>query len=397
MLRREETLRRRRIGRERARAQHMRISSEDRILGCLLGGAIGDALGAPVEFWSRAQIEAQCGAGGVREYLPVAFDGPPQKGLITDDTQMTLFTCEGLMRAHMRGMTRGMCHPAGVVHYAYQRWLETQERDAPRRFAPDEYGGDHRGWLVEETWLYSRRAPGKTCLTALEALRGGGFESSADNDSKGCGGVMRSAPFGLYRELFDAVETAVECAGITHGHRTGQLASGAFARMIQVVFDGRSLESAVDAALEWLEDQGGKDETVQALQAAMRAAQSGPPTWQTVESLGGGWIAEEALAIGVYCALVHQGAEELREALSLAVSHTGDSDSTGSICGNLLGTLHGVDALPQDLLAELEGRETIEQVGRDMAVFVETPERVIAEDRVDRHGGRVWWDRYPGC
>lgn len=375
----------------------MHIQDLDRIRGCLLGGAIGDALGAPVEFWSRAQIEAQCGPGGVQEYLPVAFDGLPQKGLITDDTQMTLFTCEGLMRAHMRGMMRGICHPPGVVRYSYLRWLETQERDAPKRFAPDEYGGDHRGWLVEESWLYSRRAPGKTCLTALKASRGGGYKSAADNDSKGCGGVMRSAPFGLYRELFDAVGAAVECAGITHGHRTGQLASGAFARMIQVVFDGRSLESAVDAALEWLEDQDGKDETEQALRAAVRAAQSGPPTWQAVESLGGGWIAEEALAIGVYCALVHQGEGELREALSLAVSHTGDSDSTGSICGNLLGTLHGVDALPQDLLAELEGRETIDQIAQDLAVFVETPRRVIEEDRVGPEGRRSWWDRYPGC
>ena len=251
--------------------------------------------------------------------------------------------------------------------------------------------------MVEEPWLYSRRAPGKTCLMALKALRGGGYESAADNDSKGCGGVMRSAPFGLYRELSDAVGAAVECAGITHGHRTGQLASGAFARMIQVVFDGRSLETAVEAALEWLQDQDGKDETEQALRAAARAAQSGPPTWQAVESLGGGWIAEEALAIGVYCALVHQEEGELQAALSLAVSHTGDSDSTGSICGNLLGTLHGVDALPQDLLAELEGRETIERVASDMAVFVEEPRRVIDEDRVDSDGRRTWWDRYPGC
>lgn len=375
----------------------MRITDQDRIRGCLLGGAIGDALGAPVEFWSRAQIEAQCGPGGVREYLPVAFDGPPQKGLITDDTQMTLFTCEGLMRAHMRGMTRGMCHPPGVVHYAYQRWLETQERAAPRRFAPDDFKGEYRGWLVEEPWLYSRRAPGKTCLTALKASRGDGYESAADNDSKGCGGVMRSAPFGLYRELFDAVGTAVECAGITHGNPTGQLASGAFARMIQVLFEGRSLDAAVEAALEWLQGQDGKDETEQALRAAARAAQSGPPTWQAVESLGGGWIAEEALAIGVYCALVHQEEGELQAALSLAVSHTGDSDSTGSICGNLLGTLHGVDALPQGLLAELEGRETIERVASDMAVFVEEPRRVIDEDRVDSDGRRTWWDRYPGC
>ena len=103
------------------------------------------------------------------------------------------------------------------------------------------------------------------------------------------------------------------------------------------------------------------------------------------------------MAIGVYCALVHQEEGELRAALSLAVSHTGDSDSTGSICGNLLGTLHGVDALPQGLLAELEGRETIERVASDMTVFVEEPRRVIDEDRVDSDGRRTWWDRYPGC
>jgi len=93
------------------REDRVRSSDQDRIRGCLLGGA-------PVEFWSRAQTEAQCGAGGVQDYLTVAFAGPPQKGLITDDTQMTLFTCAGLMRAHMRGMTRGMCHPPGVVHYS---------------------------------------------------------------------------------------------------------------------------------------------------------------------------------------------------------------------------------------------------------------------------------------
>ena len=79
------------------------------------------------------------------------------------------------------------------------------------------------------------------------------------------------------------------------------------------------------------------------------------------------------------------------------MSHTGDSDSTGSICGNLLGTRHGVGALPEDLLRDLEGRGTIDRVAQDMTVFIETPDQVVEEGQLGRGGGRDWWDRYPGC
>ena len=133
------------------------------------------------------------------------------------------------------------------------------------------------------------------------------------------------------------------------------------------------------------------------LRAARRAAEKEPRTWQTVESLGGGWVAEEALAIGVYCALVHPGEDEMRDALSLAVSHSGDSDSTGSICGNLLGTLHGIAALPHDLHRAVEGRDTIARVAYDMAFFIQTPEKVIEDPNFDPIPAREWWDRYPGC
>jgi len=85
--------------------------------------------------------------------------------------------------------------------------------------------------------------------------------------------------------------------------------------------------------------------------------------------LGAGWIAEEALAIGLYCALV---APDVRRGLLLAVNHSGDSDSTGSTAGNLLGVMHGVDALPEDLLEQLEARDLIQQVAEDPAsVFID--------------------------
>jgi ADP-ribosylglycohydrolase len=78
--------------------------------GCLLGGAVGDALGEPVEFISLAEIRARYGPAGITD--PDAS----REGLvrITDDTQMTLFTADGLLRAMTRMADRGICHvPTG--------------------------------------------------------------------------------------------------------------------------------------------------------------------------------------------------------------------------------------------------------------------------------------------
>ncbi len=97
-----------------------------RYRGCLLGGAVGDALGASVEFLSLGEIRARFGAAGIRDYAP-AYG---RIGAITDDTQMTLFTAEGLLRAHNRGTQKGIVHTPTVVHHAYLRWLETQS-EAP--------------------------------------------------------------------------------------------------------------------------------------------------------------------------------------------------------------------------------------------------------------------------
>jgi ADP-ribosylglycohydrolase len=111
-------------------------------------------------------------------------------GTITDDTQMTLFTVEGLIRAGVR-TDRGIGFTVAVVHHAYDRWLDTQLLPGP--------SGQLDGWLQAEQWLYARRAPGNTCLSALTDERQGGdaiqqFGGQADNNSKGCGGVMRVAP-----------------------------------------------------------------------------------------------------------------------------------------------------------------------------------------------------------
>jgi ADP-ribosylglycohydrolase len=364
----------------------------DRVRGCLLGGAIGDALGAPIEFQSLREIRKHHGTGGITGYV-TTWRG--KTGLITDDTQMTLFTVEGLLDARVtaahasgaeagegggardeeRGSTPGAewggaedgARAAAVdaVRRAYLRWLDTQQHQAP----PPAGLPHQTGLLREEAWLYSRRAPGNACLSGLHRWFPGpsawGEPGPVNPDSKGCGTVMRSAPFGLVNRVpREAFELAAICAQITHGHPTGYLAAGAFAAIITHLMAGQALEPAVHQAMELLAEYPGHEETTAALRAAVHLAGGGGHSPEAVESLGGAWVAEEALAIGVYCALAEPAVDR---ALLLSVNHSGDSDSTGSVCGNLLGALHGTAPLPAAWLAPLEGRDTIERLAAELA------------------------------
>src|SRR5215510_14114394 len=117
--------------------------------GCLLGGAVGDALGAPVEFYGIHRIRGKCGPAGVTDY----GEAYGRAGAITDDTQMTLFTAEGLLR-DQQGPPRERDAPTAIWR-AYQRWLSTQ------------YGEPVGGWLSSQEFLRHERAPGMTCLSAL--------------------------------------------------------------------------------------------------------------------------------------------------------------------------------------------------------------------------------------
>ncbi|TDD32449.1 ADP-ribosylglycohydrolase family protein [Nonomuraea terrae] len=330
---------------------------QERVRGCLLGGAIGDALGAPIEFHSLRQIRRDHGADGITGFV-ATWRG--RTGLITDDTQMTLFTAEALA-----GARDSHAEVVREVREAYLRWLDTQNHPAPP--PPDL---PHRtGRLREEGWLYSRRAPGNACLSGLHQSFPGpspmGRPGPVNPGSKGCGTVMRSAPFGLVapspREAF---EWSAACAQITHGHVTGYLAAGAFAAIVAYLMTGEELEPAVRHAMGLLARHPGHEETTAALRAAVALADKGAPSPERVESLGGAWIAEEALAIGVYCALAEPSVES---ALLLSVNHSGDSDSTGSVCGNLLGARHGAAVLPAAWLRPLEGRETIERLAAELS------------------------------
>jgi len=328
------------------------LTGRDRVAGCLLGGAVGDALGAPVEFLCLSEIRARFGPEGIRGYAP-AYG---RLGAITDDTQMTLFTAEGLIRARQRHRERGICKPAMVIWHAYLRWLGTQ---GIQRFDP-ELPAQHDGWLYERPEPHSRRAPGNTCLSALESGEFGTVERPL-NTSKGCGGVMRLAPVGLIAdELF---KVGCETAAITHGYPTGYLAAGFLAHLIAALVRGRDLDGAIAAAREELRKWHDHEDCLAAVDGAVHHASRACPTAEEVEELGAGWVAEEALAISLFCAL---RADDFAYGLRLAVNHSGDSDSTGAITGSILGCLWGRSSIPDAMLADLELRDVIEELSSDL-------------------------------
>lgn len=334
--------------------------SRSHVAGCLLGGAVGDALGAAVEFMSSGEIRRCFGDGGITDYAP-AYG---RIGAITDDTQMTLFTAEGLILSRIRDDASNPGRPLDFVYNAYLRWLGTQgevttEALVRRRGTC----GIIDGVLACRPELNSRRAPGNTCLSALRSKRMGTVNDPI-NDSKGCGGVMRVAPVGLFASLEGAFQLGCETAAITHGHPSGYLASGALAHILSAVSYGAALTEAIESAVEVLEKWPDHGETLAAVRGALDAWQTEEPSAEVVASLGQGWIAEEALAISLYCALCHP--DDFEAGVVLAVNHGGDSDSTGAITGNILGLMLGKAAIPQRFLQTLELADLIEEVADDL-------------------------------
>ncbi len=342
----------------------------ERVRGSLIGGAVGDALGWPVEFLRLDQIREQ--------YGPAGQTGKPKALLqVTDDTQMTLFTAEGLIRSRLAGGADEAVGPA--LHAAYRRWYLTQQQQAPHA---EPQAAPYDGWLLRQPFLYARRAPGRACWTGVqEEYRPAepiGLHGTVNGHSKGCGTVMRSAPFGLLRLGPErAFELAARGAQLTHGHPTGYLAAGAFAALVDRVTAGQELRSAVELTVQQVAGHPQGEETVQALRRAVELADGAPAAEETVEQVGLGWIAEECLAIAVYGALVAERVG-VRQALLLSVNHSGDSDSTGAVCGNLLGARFGLAALPEEWTAAVEGREVLLRVADDLVGLVALEERYAA-------------------
>jgi ADP-ribosylglycohydrolase len=338
------------------------LAKRTHYMGCILGGAIGDALGAPIEFMSISEILRAYGPNGVTDYV----EYPDGTGEITDDTQMTLFTAEGLLRAYHRGKMKGIKGAqVSMCWYSYLRWLYTQQGYAPKILNQNEM---LNGWLIEQKELFRNRAPGNTCLSALRSEKFHTIEEPANN-SKGCGTVMRMAPAGLIYawSMEEALENGAKISATTHGHSSGYLSGAVLAAIIYCLNEGKPLRIAITESISELKKWDEHEELLAKIEEALlidRQHQYNSITYREIEQLGGGWVAEEALAISLLCALQHPN--DFEAAVVKAINHSGDCDSTGAITGNIVGMMVGEEGIPERWKRNLRYKHIIEQTAHDL-------------------------------
>ncbi|NLX91924.1 MAG: ADP-ribosylglycohydrolase family protein [Firmicutes bacterium] len=333
----------------------------DKFRGCLIGGAAGDALGYPVEFLDGKSIFQKYGKNGITAYSLV--NGVAE---ISDDTQMTLFTANGLLLGTTRGMTRGvMGKYSDYIALCYQDWYSTQYKDITK-------GG--YSWLVNIPELHASRAPGNTCLSAIEQGANGTIEKPI-NQSKGCGGIMRVAPIGLYfegkrytQEEIDMI--GAEVAAITHGHELGYIPAAALVHIIHMVAHDANITllAAVQDSMKTMEKLFPKarhlHELLTLMQKSIDLSSENMNDFETIKELGEGWVAEETLAIAIYCSLKY--CSSFDKAIIAAVNHGGDSDSTGAVTGNIMGAYLGLRGIPDKYIEHLELKDIIMEIADDL-------------------------------
>ncbi|MBR4743045.1 MAG: ADP-ribosylglycohydrolase family protein, partial [Oscillospiraceae bacterium] len=347
------------------------------------GGAVGDALGYAVEFISEEAIFRRYGKNGITEYD--LTDGIAE---ISDDTQMTMFTATGLLSAaaHRTGSDRIDIYP-DHIRLSYKDWYRTQTERFP---LPE---GVRHSWLVNVPELFSPRAPGNTCLSALEDSGKGSVQNPL-NCSKGCGGVMRVAPVGLYfagkkTSMRDSDEIGAEAAAITHGHDLGWLPAAALVHIVRhlIEHEGEPVLAAVRDAQAALRETFPHAKHLKGfvglIQKAIDLAESETDDLDAIGEIGEGWVGDEALAIAVYCALKHP--DSFEDAVVASVNHSGDSDSTGAITGNIMGAALGLKAIPEKYLRDLELREVIQELADDL--YSDSPTE-------GESGDPVWLSKY---
>jgi len=290
----------------------------DKAKGILFGLAIGDALGYPTEFMTLGKIKAKYGSQGISDL--------PEPALFSDDTQMTVAIAEALIEAGDQDIETLMAS----VRRHFIAWLHSPENN---------------------------RAPGRTCLQGVRHLEKGlHWSQSGIAESKGCGSAMRAATIGYYYQNDPGrLREVARATGIcTHGHPTADAACIGTAYVVKLILDGQSPEVLIDRTLQFT--TGISDEFERAILRVGECVTSADEE-KTLSSLGEGWVAEEAVALALYCFLRYP--DDYRAAVLRGANTNGDSDTIACIAGALAGARVGSKGIPAGWIQRIEKSRTL--------------------------------------
>jgi ADP-ribosylglycohydrolase len=298
----------------------------EQVLGMIYGLALGDALGAPVEFWDLKGIQERYGADGIQDL--------PDPALFTDDTQMTLAVAEALIAAGHEDLGAIMA----VLSQEFVAWLHSPEND---------------------------RSPGGSCLYGARQLEAGvPWWRSGKPNSKGCGAAMRVAPIGyLYQhDLPKLRRVAAASAMVTHHHPTAQLGAVAAAFLMKLALDRLPPEDLLPALeLETHSQALDFDQALARLEEALEMDSQDA----ALDHIGEGWVAEEVVMMALYCFL--KSPDDFVATIRRGANTQGDSDSIASIAGGLSGAYLGIRSLPAVWVDRLEKSDYLADVAQRLA------------------------------
>lgn len=305
------------------------MTTLDRARGCVLGAAIGDALGHPVEFLSMRALHARFGPRGVQDYALFWERDGTRFAPYTDDTQMA----EIVLRVLLAARDEGLDLDAAMTRMArgFIAWAE-----APQ--------GGHR-------------APGNACLAGCRALAAGVHWSEAGGpEAGGCGSVMRAYPFGLVfaADVVKAEAWAVAHSALTHRDPIARAACAAMAvGVARAAVDGSDGRATPGTVVQAMVEAAGRHCAVTAamLTRAAEDAATGVGPEVTLDRLRA-WAAHEAIAAAVYIFVRH--ADDARAAVLEGANTPGDSDSIATLAGALVGARTGLGTLPARWVTGLE-------------------------------------------
>lgn len=341
--------------------------SEKYFKGCILGGAIGDALGYPIESKNFKVIKTIYGSSGINN-LVLNDKGVAE---ITDNTQMTLFTAEGILRSNCKS---GKCYIPAEIYNSYLRWYFTQRNIDTRGYDECTYNS----YLLKYDELYEDRCEGNTCLTSLSKEEMGSIRNPINN-SYICGEVTRVAPIGLMFDKKEAFRLGCDCIALTHGQPNVYISGGMLSCIISCIIEGMEIDKAIDNAIYFAKDMDGHCECIEIVEKAVKLSKDDLVDIDAIRMIGEGWGSEEALAIAIYSSLKYK--DDFKKALICSVNHDGNSDSTGAICGNILGAYLGIDNIPKEWIDVIELKELLENISRDLLTGYEESEE--------------WFKKYP--
>lgn len=338
------------------------ISRRDAFRGCLLGLAIGDAMGYPVDTKTWSQIQEEYGPYGL-----MGYDLRNGYAEVSSHTQLAAFSCNGLLLGLTRGQLRGiMAPPARYIALAVREWSRSQHYCEQEK---------NYCWLSTAAELKRRRCMDTWMLSTLSRDPLGTMEEPV-NRSDHPAALTEVVPIALLAQNLNLPQEEIvrlggEAVALTHGNPDAFLSAAALTYALCRVISEETIlpedlarETLNTIQLQFGREYGQTTKLWELAQMAITLAESDNISQMEAMERLGCRTAPEVLAGVLYTCITCRG--DFDAAMITAVNHSGRSAAVGAITGAILGARMGEEALPEFYLESLEPTQLLLELADDL-------------------------------